>query len=213
MLELINYNQESLNTRDRIVIDFLKEGHKFLEKYDLNHKMIIDAVSIVNRFLRINVKFPQNIFKFFVAAYYIVERHPWSFPAHESKTKFCNKFGIDQSSLDYSIERLVTILKLTKIIDDKNFPYFIDLDTDIGYKLSKSIVKNEVEKAMMNFLLLNQPINSQILSENIITKLIFEMKLFPEELFRQFFDIIIDLVEKYLIDYYEYAQLQEKYFI
>ena len=213
MLELINYNQETLNTKDRIIIDFLKEGHKFLEKFDINHKMIIDAVSIVNRFLRINTKFPQNIYKFFVAAFYIVERHPWSFPAHESKTKFCKKFGIDQSSLDYSIERIVTILKLVKIIDDKNFPYFIDRDADISYKLSKSIVKNEVEKAMMNFLLLNQPINSQILSENIITKLIFEMKLFPEELLRQFFEVMIDLVEKNLIDYYEYAQLQEKYFI
>ena len=213
MLELINYNQEILNTKDRIIIDSLKEGHKFLEKFDINHKMIIDAVSIVNRFLRINTKFPQNIYKFFVAAFYIVERHPWSFPAHESKTKFCKKFGIDQSSLDYSIERIVTILKLLKIIDDKNFPYFIDRDTDISYKLSKSIVKNEIEKAMMNFLLLNQPINSQILSENIITKLIFEMKLFPEELLRQFFEVMIDLVEKNLIDYYEYAQLQEKYFI
>jgi len=213
MLELINYNQETLNTKDRIIIDFLKEGHKFLEKFDINHKMIIDAVSIVNRFLRIKTKFPQNIYKFFVAAFYIVERHPWSFPAHESKTKFCKKFGIDQSSLDYSIERIVTILKLVKIIDDKNFPYFIDRDADISYKLSKSIVKNEVEKAMMNFLLLNQPINSQILSENIITKLIFEMKLFPEELLRQFFEVMIDLVEKNLIDYYEYAQLQEKYFI
>ena len=213
MLELINYNQETLNTKDRIIIDFLKEGHKFLEKFDIKHKMIIDAVSIVNRFLRIKTKFPQNIYKFFVAAFYIVERHPWSFPAHESKTKFCKKFGIDQSSLDYSIERIVTILKLLKIIDDKNFPYFIDRDTDISYKLSKSIVKKEVEKAMMNFLLLNQPINSQILSENIITKLIFEMKLFPEELLRQFFEVMIDLVEKNLIDYYEYAQLQEKYFI
>jgi len=213
MLELINYNQEILNTKDRIIIDFLKEGHKFLEKFDINHKMIVDAVSIVNRFLRLNAKFPQNIFKFFVAAFYIVERHPWSFPAHESKTKFCKKFGIDQSSLDYSIERIVSILKLVKIIDDKNFPYFIDRDTDISYKLSKNVVKNEVEKAMMNFLLLNQPINSQILSESILTKLIFEMKLFPEELLRQFFDIIIDLVEKNLIDYYEYVQLQEKYFI
>ena len=213
MLELINYNQEILNTKDRIIIDFLKEGHKFLEKFDINHKMIVDAVSIVNRFLRLNAKFPQNIFKFFVAAFYIVERHPWSFPAHESKTKFCKKFGIDQSSLDYSIERIVSILKLVKIIDDKNFPYFIDRDTDISYKLSKNVVKNEVEKAMMNFLLLNQPINSQILSETIITKLIFELKLFPEELLRQFFDIIIDLVEKNLIDYYEYVHLQEKYFI
>lgn len=213
MLELINYNQEILNTKDRIIIDFLKEGHKFLEKFDINHKMIVDAVSIVNRFLRLNAKFPQNIFKFFVAAFYIVERHPWSFPAHESKTKFCKKFGIDQSSLDYSIERIVSILKLVKIIDDKNFPYFIDRDTDISYKLSKNVVKNEVEKAMMNFLLLNQPINSQILSESILTKLIFEMKLFPEELLRQFFEVIIDLVEKSLTDYYEYAQLQEKCFI
>jgi len=93
----------------------------------------------------------------------------------------------------------------------------MDLKTDIGFKLAKNIVKQEVDKAMMNFLLNQQPINSQILCEELITKLVFDMEIFPEELFRQFYEIIFELIENYLKDYYkdyyEYIELQQKYFI
>ena len=65
----------------------------------------------------------------------------------------------------------------------------------------------------MNFLINHQPINAQILSEELITKLVFEMNVFPEELFRQFYEIIFELVENYLKVYYEYVELQKIHFI
>lgn len=213
MLELINLNQEVLNTKDRITIDLIKDGQEFLEEFDINRNFLLDAISIIYRFLKLNGKIPHNLYKFFIAAYYIISRHPRAFPLHESKKKFCRKFGIQPSSLDYSVEKIIGVLNIRKILDEKNYPYFFDLKTDVGFKLCKSIIKVEVERTMMNFLLYHQPINSQILAEDLIAKIIFEMEIFPEELFRQFYDVIFDLVEDSLQDYYEYAYLQQKCFI
>jgi len=217
MLELINIKQDKLNTKDQITIDLLKDGQEFLDEFDINYEIIMDTVSIIYRFLKISAKIPHNLYKFFLAAYYIVSRHPQAFPAHESKKRFCQKFGIQIGSLEYSVEKLTYKLNFIKILDDKNYPYFMDVKSDIGFKLAKNIAKQEVDKAMMNFLLNHQPINSQILAEDLITKLVFEMEIFPEELFRQFYEIIFELIENYLKDYYkdyyEYIELQQKYFI
>ena len=165
MLELINIKQDKLNTKDQITIDLLKDGQEFLDEFDINYEIIMDTVSIIYRFLKISDNIPHNLYKFFIAAYYIVSRHPQAFPAHEPKKKFCQKFGIQLGSLDYSVEKLTYKLNFKKILDDKNYPYFMDIKTDIGFKLAKNIVKQEVDKAMMNFLLNHQPINSQILCE------------------------------------------------
>ncbi len=215
MLELINVNQEELNTRERISIDLLKDGLEFLEKFvpEINHTLLLDTVSIIYKFLKATRKIPHNIYKFFVAAYYIVSRHPKAFPVHQSKKSFCRTFGLQPSSLDYSVERIVNVLGYIKILDDKNYPYFINPKSDLAFKLAKCIVKTEVDKVMMEFLMYNEVINSQILSEDLITKIIFEINLFPEELFRQFFDIIFRLIEKNLLEYNEYVRLQKKHLI
>jgi len=65
----------------------------------------------------------------------------------------------------------------------------------------------------MKFLLYNRPINSQILTEELVCDIIFEHKAFPEELFRQLYEIIATLVDEEFTDYDEYAVLQQKYFI
>ena len=163
--------------------------------------------------MRIVGRIPHNLYKFFIGAYYIVSRHPKAFPAHISKKKFCHQFGMQESSLDYSVDKLISTLGILKILDDKNFPYFIWAKNDLGLKVVKRILKDDVEKAMMNFLLYHQPINSQILCEELVTKFIFEMEIFPEELFRQFYEILFDMIEDELNDYNEYVKLQNKFFI
>jgi len=111
------------------------------------------------------------------------------------------------------VEKITGVLGIMKILDGKNYPYFIDLRSDLGFKLTRNIVENEVEKAMMNFLLYHQPINSQLLTESLITKIVFDMNVFPKELFQQFYEIVFDLVENSLIDYNEYVKLQQNYLI
>ncbi|MEJ2248768.1 MAG: hypothetical protein P8Y70_05560 [Candidatus Lokiarchaeota archaeon] len=213
MLELISYNEEVLNTKEKVTIDLIRDGENFLEQFESNQKLLLNTVSIIHKYLRMIKKIPYNLFKYYIAAYYIVTRHPLAFPVHEPKKDFCQKFGIKISALDYCVDKLTKTLHFIKILDDLNYPYFIDPYKDIGYKLAKSIVEDEVENAMMNFLLKHQQINPQILSEELATRLIFEMEVFPEELFRQFFEIINEIIDENLQEFYEYEKLQTKYLI
>jgi len=215
MLELYTPNYEVKSTKERITIDLIKDGQEFLEQFDINNEFLIDTVSLVYKYLRINEKIPHNLYKFFVAAYYIITRHPHpqNFPVHESKDDFCQKFGLQVSSLEYCVEKMTYSLNYIKILDDMNYPYFIDRERDIRLNLTKSIINKKVDKAMMNFLLYNQPVNSQFLTEELVNEIIFEQKAFPEELFRQLYEITFELVEKQLINYNEYAKMQQIYFI
>jgi hypothetical protein len=94
-----------------------------------------------------------------------------------------------------------------------NFPYFIDPKRDLSLNIVKNIVKSKIDASMMKFLLYNRPINSQILTEELVCDIIFEHKAFPEELFRQLYEIVAVLVDEEFTDYDEYAVLQQKYFI
>ncbi|MFX1572625.1 MAG: hypothetical protein ACFFB0_07745 [Promethearchaeota archaeon] len=213
MLELYTPDYEVISTKERITIDLIRDGLEFLEQFDINQEFLLDTVSLVYRYLRITAKIPHNLYKFFIAAYYIITRHPYNFPVHESKSEFCQKFGLQVSSLEYCVEKMSNSLNYFKLLDDSNFPYFVDSKRDIRLNLMKTITKKKVEKAMMNFLLYSQPINSQILTEELVNEIIFEQKAFPEELFRQLYEIIIEFVEKQFIEYNEYVKMQQKYFI
>ncbi|MFX1241469.1 MAG: hypothetical protein ACFFA7_09500 [Promethearchaeota archaeon] len=213
MLELYTPQYEEINTKERITIDLIKDGQEFLQQFDINTGLLLDTISVVYKYLRSNGKIPHNLFKFFIGAYYIISRHPFAFPMHETKTDFCEKFNIPISALDYCVERIVNSLNYIKILDDKNFPYFVDPKRDISLKFIKNLIKSKVDKAMMTFLIYNRPINSQILTEELVNEAIFEQNAFPEELFRQLFEIAFEYVENGFQDYKEYVRMQKKYFI
>ncbi|MCK4287479.1 MAG: hypothetical protein KAX18_14810, partial [Candidatus Lokiarchaeota archaeon] len=123
MLELYTPEYEVINTKERVTIDLLKDGQDFLKQFEINSDYLLDTVSLVYKYLRNNRKIPHNLFKFFIAAYYIISRHPFSFPAHETKKDFCQKFGLPVSSLEYCVEKITNSLNYLKILDDMNFPY------------------------------------------------------------------------------------------
>jgi len=213
MLELYSPNFESLNTKERVTMDLIKQGKEFLEQFDINQDLMLDTYSLIYRYLRKRDTIPHNLYKFFIAAYYIVSRHPFAFPVHQSKMEFSKQFNLAVSSLEYSVKKLITTFNYIRILDDMNFPYFIDPKRDLSLNVIRSIIKNKVDKAMMRFLLYNEPINSQILTEELVCDILFEHKAFPEELMRQLYDIVFELVENEFQDYNEYVALQQKYFI
>jgi hypothetical protein len=213
MIEVYAPNYEVINAKQRVTIDLLKEGMEFLDKFDIKQELKVDAINTVYHYLKRVDRIPHNLYKFYIAAYFIVSRHPFAFPAHQTKEDFCKTFGIKVSSLEYCIEILLKNLDYIKILDDMNFPYYVDPKNDLSLKLIKTIVKNKVKASMMNFLLYNSPVNSQILTEELVCDIIFEHKAFPEELLRQLYDIVFELVECQFSDYNEYANLQQKYFI
>ena len=213
MIEVYTPNYEEINAKERVTIDLLKEGLDFLEKFDIKQELKTDVINMVYRYLKCIDRIPHNLYKFYIAAYFIVSRHPFAFPVHQSKEDFCNTFGVKISSLEYSVDILLKNLDYIKILDDMNFPYFIDPENDLSLKLIKTLVKNKVDQSMMSFLLYNITVNSQILTEELVCDIIFEHKAFPEELLRQLYEIVFELVESQFSDYNEYADLQQKYFI
>ena len=213
MIEVYTPNYEEINAKERVTIDLLKEGLDFLEKFDIKQELKTDVINMVYRYLKCIDRIPHNLYKFYIAAYFIVSRHPFAFPVHQSKEDFCNTFGVKISSLEYSVDVLLKNLDYIKILDDMNFPYFIDPENDLSLKLIKTLVKNKVDQSMMSFLLYNITVNSQILTEELVCDIIFEHKAFPEELLRQLYEIVFELVESQFSDYNEYADLQQKYFI
>ncbi|MHA2008357.1 MAG: hypothetical protein ACXABO_04060 [Promethearchaeota archaeon] len=213
MLELYTPQYEEINTKERITIDLLKDGQDFLEQFDINKNLLLDTVSLVYKYLRNNRKIPHNLYKFFIAAYYIISRHPFTFPAHDPKKDFCEKFGLPVSSLEYCVEKITESLNYIRILDDRNFPYFIDPKRDIGLNVIKKLIKSKVDKAMMSFLLYHQSINSQILTEDLIHEIVFEHRAFPEELFRQLYEIAFEYIEREFMEYNQYVKLQKKFFI
>ncbi|MFX0037290.1 MAG: hypothetical protein ACFE9I_16840 [Candidatus Hermodarchaeota archaeon] len=213
MLELYTLQYEVINTKDRITIDLIKDGQEFLQKFDINEAYLLDTVSLVYKYLRNNGKIPHNLYKFFIAAYYIISRHPFAFPMHETKKDFCEKFGLQISALDYCVEKIADTLNYIRILDDMNFPYFINPKRDISLNFIKNLIKSKVDKAMINFLIWHQPINSQILTEDLVNEIIFEQKAFPEELLRQLFEITLEYVEREFLEYNEYIKLQKRVFI
>ncbi len=213
MLELIPYNKRIFTSKNHVDIDLINQGKEFIEQFDINQELIVETISIIYKYLEKIHKIPQNFFKFFIAAYYISSRHPKTFPNQESKDTFCQRFHIKKSALKYSVNKIISELNYIKIVDDMSRPYFLNPERDIAYRLLKSIIKKQADLAMMNFLIYHQPINSQILSEDLVSKTILEMKLFPEELFRQFYDLTFEIIEDHLEEYYSYIDLQNKYFI
>lgn len=213
MLELYSPNFELLNTKERVTMDLIKQGKEYLEQFDINPDLMLDTYSLVYRYLRKTGKIPHNLYKFFIAAYYIVCRHPFAFPAHQSKAEFSNQFDLPVSSLEYSVDKITTTFNYICILDDMNYPYFIDPKRDLSLKFIKSIVRSKVDKKMMQFLLYEKPINSQILTEELVSEILFEHKAFPDELMRQLYEIVFELVENEFKDYNEYVSLQKKVFI
>jgi hypothetical protein len=213
MLELYSPNFELLNTKERVTMDLIKQGKEYLEQFDVNPDLMLDTYSLVYRYLRKTGKIPHNLYKFFIAAYYIVSRHPFAFPAHQSKAEFSNQFDLPVSSLEYSVDKITTSFDYICILDDMNYPYFIDPKRDLSLKFIKSVVRSKVDKKMMQFLLYEKPINSQILTEELVTEILFEYKAFPDELMRQLYEIVFELVENEFKDYNEYVSLQKKVFI
>jgi hypothetical protein len=213
MLELYPLEIEAINTKEKITIDLIKDGEEFLTNFDIDKDFVLDTVSLVYRYLRAKSKIPHNLYKFFIAAYYIVTRHPFAFPAHESKKDFCKKFNLEISSLEYCVKKISATFNYIKILDDKNFPYFIDPVRDLSLNIIKNIVKTKIDATMMKFLLYNKPISSQMLTEELVCDIIFDHKAFPEELFRQLYEIIAILVKEEFTEHNHYIMLQQKYFI
>ncbi len=202
---------ELINTKERVIVEIINKGQLHLEDLGVPKKISVYASSIMFRYLQ-EGKIPQNILNYFVAALYIAKRHPLSFPMHKKKSRFCGLYMIEEGSLDYCVNEIIRTLGFRKILDDKNYPYFLD-PLDLGLKIIKNMVEKECQEELMQFFSSSIPVDAQFLSEKLTTMVIFEMRVFHDELFRQIYEIIYELVSSELKEYNNYVKIQKEVFI
>jgi len=202
---------ELINTKERVIVEIINKGQLHLEDLGVPKKISVYASSIMFRYLQ-GGKIPQNILNYFAGALYIAQRHPLSFPMHKKKSRFCSLYMIEKGSLDYCVNEIIRTLGFRKILDDKNYPYFLD-PLDLGLKIIKNMVEKECQEELMQFFNSSIPVDAQFLSEKLTTMVIFEMRVFHDELFRQIYEIIYELVSSELKEYNNYVKLQKEVFI
>lgn len=202
---------ELANTKERVIVEIINKGQLHLEDLGVPKKISVYTSSIMFRYLE-EGRIPQSILNYFVAALYVAQRHPLSFPMHRKKSKFCDLYMIEEGSLDYCVNEIVRVLGFRKILDDKNYPYFLD-PLDLGLKIIKNMVEKECQEELVHFFRSSILVDAQFLSEKLTTMVIFEMRVFHDELFRQIYEIIYGLVSDELKEYNNYVKMQKEVFI
>ena len=121
----------------------IREAYKFYVKNDVRDALAFGAVALIDRYLRV-AKLPKEEDAMFVAALYLISRHPFSFANHTSKQEFAEQFGIKASSLEWYSENLAEKLGFIRIYD------FV---IDDPKKMNKQLLRG-----LLNIALRNQPV-------------------------------------------------------
>ena len=155
----------------------IKEAYKFYVKNDVRDVLAFGAVTLLNRYLRV-AKLPKEDVAMFVAALYLVSRHPFSFANHTSKQEFAEQFGIKATSLEWYSENLADKLGFIRIYDYRHFPYYIDPEGVIN-SVILSVVRLTVEELAVRTLLGVETFEENEAIEGIVDRLVDRLKIVP----------------------------------
>ena len=115
---------------------------------------------------------------FYAAGMYIANRHPYSYPNHETKAQFVRRTQIRISSMEWYNDAIITDLGFIKIHDNRHYPYYIDPE-GIIYRVLHGIVKDAVSESAVKQLLGKPIVDYQKQSLEITNQLTGRLKLMP----------------------------------
>ncbi|MEX2706319.1 MAG: hypothetical protein ACTSSA_02920 [Candidatus Freyarchaeota archaeon] len=155
----------------------IREAYKFYVKNDVRDALAFGAVALIDRYLRV-AKLPKEEDAMFVAALYLISRHPFSFANHTSKQEFAEQFGIKASSLEWYSENLAEKLGFIRIYDYRHFPYYIDPEGVIN-SVILSVVRLTVEELMIRTVLGVEVFDEDEAIDGIVDRLVDRLKIVP----------------------------------
>ncbi len=158
-------------------LSLIKGAYKYYIKNDVRDALAFGAISLVNKYLQV-AKLPKEEDAMFVAALYLVSRHPFSFANHTSKQEFAEQFGIKATSLDWYSENITEKLGFIRIYDYRHFPYYIDPEGIIN-SVILSVVRLTVEELMVRTVLGVETFNEDEAVDGIVDRLIDRLKIVP----------------------------------
>jgi len=155
----------------------IREAYKFYVKNDVRDALAFGAIALIDRYLRV-AKLPKEEDAMFVAALYLISRHPFSFANHTSKQEFAEQFGIKASSLEWYSENLAEKLGFIRIYDYRHFPYYIDPEGVIN-SVILSVVRLTVEELMIRTVLGVEVFDEDEAIDGIVDRLVDRLKIVP----------------------------------
>ncbi|MGQ9721124.1 MAG: hypothetical protein ACUVXA_07360 [Candidatus Jordarchaeum sp.] len=155
----------------------IKEAYKYYVKNDVRDALAFGALSLINKYLQV-AKLPKEEDAMFIAALYLISRHPFSFANHTSKQEFAEQFGIKATSLDWYSENITEKLGLIRIYDYRHFPYYIEPEGIIN-SVILSVVRLTVEELMVRTLLGVETFNEDEAIDGIVDRLVERLKIVP----------------------------------
>ncbi len=197
--------QEYLNLpialKNEYIQSYVKEAFKFYTNNQVKQEYAFYAIDIIIRYLiKLGPSWPREKNVLYVAALYIADRHPISHPNPTSRFDFAKRFHIKTSSINWYVNRITQELSFFKLFDTHSRPYFID-SSGIIYVLSSSISRTQINKFFIQHVALNDPIEKNIIVDDIVEQLIDKLRLVPSVFRRELRRLIFSFIDEVLQNY------------
>ncbi len=194
--------QEYLNLpialQNEYIQSYVKEAYEFYTKHQVKETYAYYACDIIIRYLvKLGSSWPRERDVLYIAALYIADRHPFSHPNPTSRYDYAKRFEIKTSSINWYVTRITQELSFFKLYDSHSRPYFID-SSGIIHVLSSAISRTQVNKYFIKHVVSNEPIEKNIMVDDIVGQLVDKLKLVPPIFRRELRRLIFSFIESIL---------------
>ena len=202
----LNHNlgvMQVLNTiilNDEYIRNIIKEANKIYKNFNLDIDIIPVALDIIIRYIKKTIPSePREKNVLYLAAYYIVKRHPFAYPSYITRESFSIPFDIKTTSLDWYVNRILSDLNFIRIHDSQMKPYFIDRASLI-FTVTHSIARSQLSEFLINAVINKKMHDVNIIVDDIVAILLDRLKILPEIFRRSVRTIVMDMTRAEIKD-------------
>lgn len=183
---------------------------EFLEKKDVPEHFLTYVATILTRFLRY-IPVPADHEACAVAALYVATRHPLSFPNVSTRESYSSKFDIKQSSIEWSLARIIETLGFITVRDTRHFPYYLD-PKGVAVSVIKSLTKTKtLESLAVEMNGMRGEVEEVV--DSVLVDAIEEMNMLPEEFRGDLHKVVGDYVTKTREKYGDFLTVTQQVFL
>jgi len=201
-LEALRMIQEEYNLpfalKNEYIQSYVKEAYKFYINNDVKKAYTFYAIDIIIRYLiKLGSSWPRERTVLYIAALYIADRHPFSYPNPTSRYEYAKRFQIKSSSINWYVNRITEELKFLKLFDSHSRPYFID-SSGLIYVITASISQTQVNEYFIRKVALDEPVEENIIADDVIAQLVDKLRLIPSIFRRELRRLVMSLINEVL---------------
>lgn len=184
--------------KNEYIQSYVKEAYQFYIKNDVKEAYNFYAIDIIIRYLiRLGSSWPRERNVLYIAALYVADRHPFSYPNPTSRYEFAKRFQIKTSSINWYVNRITDELKFFKLFDSHSRPYFID-SSGLIHVITASISQTRVNEYFIRQVALDEPIEENIIADDIIAQLVDKLRLIPPIFRRELRRLVLSFIDEIL---------------